>query len=67
MLDKRSPYTLSSTEITRTVACLRYGARLSYRGIYLEYFKALQTREFETGNPHAYGGLQIGTAIPTSK
>jgi lipid A 3-O-deacylase len=67
MLNKRSPYTLSATEITRAVARLRYGVRLSYSGIYLEYFKALQTREFETGKPHAYGGLQIGTAIPTSK
>ncbi len=67
MLDKRSPYTLSATELTRTVARLRYGIRLSYGGIYLEYFKALLTREFETGKPHASGGLQIGTAIATNK
>lgn len=66
MLDKRSPYTHSTTELTRTLARLRYGVRLSYGCIFLEYFKALQTREFETGKSHAYGGLQIGTAIATN-
>lgn len=67
MLDKKSPYTLSSSDITRSVAKIRYGIRLSYGGIFLEYFKVLLSREFETGKPHAYGGLQIGTAIATSK
>jgi lipid A 3-O-deacylase len=65
LLDKRSPYTLSAAQLTRTIASLRYGVRLSYGGIFLEYFKAVLTREFETGKPHAYGGIQIGTAIPT--
>ncbi len=67
MLDKKSPYRLSSSDITRAVAKLRYGVRISYGGIFLEYFKVLLSREFETGKPHAYGGLQIGTALPTSK
>lgn len=67
MLDNRSPYTLSASEFTSAVAKLKYGVRLSYGGIFLEYFKAMLTREFETGKPHAYGGLQVGTAIHTSK
>ena len=67
MLDNRSPYTLSASEFTRAVAKLRYGVRLSYGGIFLEYFKAMLTREFEPGKPHAYGGLQVSTAIHTRK
>ncbi len=63
ILDNRSPHTLATSEITPSIATIRYGVRLSYRSIHLEYFKALQTREFKQGKPHSYGGLQISTSI----
>ncbi len=58
-----NPYVLSASEITRSIASFRYGIRVSYGRIFLEYFKAWQTREFEKGKPHSYGGIQIATAL----
>lgn len=66
LFEKRSPYTLSETDISRTVANLRYGLRISYRSIFLEYFRTTLSREFNTGHPHTYGGFQIATSIATN-
>jgi len=67
MLDKGSPFTLSAAQLTLTIAYFRHGVCLSYSGIFLEYFRAMLTREFDTGIPHVFGGIQIGTAITTNK
>jgi hypothetical protein len=58
-----SPYTLSAQEIERLTFQFNYGAVLSFRSLYLEYFQTFLTREFETGLQHRWGGIRIGVAF----
>ena len=59
MFNHSSPYIIDAKNINNGVLINRCGFVFSYKGIYLEYFKTFQTREFQTGKPHAWGGVQI--------
>lgn len=62
-LFNRSIYSLPTKDIERLIADNRLGFVIRYGGIYLEYFQAQLTREFATGNPHAWGGVLIGVGF----
>lgn len=59
-LFSRSIYTIPSGNITHFTADNRMGIVLRYGGAYIEYFRGFLTREFTTGNDHAWGGMMIG-------
>jgi lipid A 3-O-deacylase len=58
-----SPYTISSSDISRITFEGNYGGVLSFGAIYLEYFKTVITKEFETGSYHRWGGVRVGVKL----
>lgn len=58
-----SPYTISSRDIERVTFQNHFGLVLRYRGLYLEYSRALTTREFKGARSHKWGGFRIGFTI----
>ena len=60
---RNNTYTVSSSSITRFTGENKLGFVLRYGGIYLEYYQAQLTREFTTGNPHAWGGVLLGVGF----
>ncbi len=68
LFNHSSPYTLSARDITRVTFQNRFGFVVIYKGLYLEYFQSLLSHEFETGNYHVWGGVQIAVGLsPTRK
>jgi len=63
MFDHASPYTISSSQLSRVVFDNRAGAVLTYKGIYLQYYYAYQSKIFQTGLTHWWGGFSIGTRL----
>lgn len=58
-----SPYTLDADEISRIVFEDNFGAVITIRKIYLEYYQSWITKEYKTGKSHRWGGLKIGLII----
>lgn len=58
--NRRSPYILSATEISRFVARGVLTLHFSTRGAFAGINYTALTREFRTGTPHAWGGLYAG-------
>ncbi len=63
LFNHSSPYTISSDQIERFTLQANYGAVLLYRRVYLEYFKTIISKEFETGLYHRWGGIRIGVKL----
>ncbi len=63
LTDRRSPYTIPDGSLSRIVFRNRLGFCLSYRRVFLEYFQAVVTPEFETSHSHGYGGIQVAFGI----
>lgn len=60
LFNRNSPYTLPYSEVEKFTAQHNYGIVLQYRSLFLEYSKAMITREFATGHSHRWGGFKIG-------
>ena len=60
LFNNNSPYTISSGEIERITFQGNYGAVFQYRSLFLEYFKTIISKEFETGLYHRWGGIRVG-------
>lgn len=60
IINRTSPYILSSNEIAHTTAQFNYGTVFSYKRIYLEYHQTRITKSFNNSRPHAWGGISIG-------
>ncbi len=61
LINRQSPYTISAQGVKRFTAQGNVGIVLQTRKLYLEYSRALITREFETGEvPAGWGGIKIG-------
>ncbi len=60
LFNNKSPYTISSGEITRFTGQFNYGLVLQTKTLYFEYSRTVLTREFESGNPTKWGGIRIG-------
>ncbi len=63
LFNHSSPYTISSDQIERFTLQASYGAVFQYRRVYLEYFKTIISKEFETGLYHRWGGIRIGVKL----
>ncbi len=63
LLNKTSPYTISPKDITPFVFQNRFGFVAVYRRIWLEYFQSLVSSEFQGGNYHVWGGVQIAFGL----
>ena len=63
LLNKTSPYTIPAAQVTRFTLQNRAGFVISWQRVYLEYFLTQLTREFSTGKPHAWGGVQIAFGL----
>ena len=59
LFNHSSPYTIPSKDINRVTYRNRLGIVGTYQKITLEYFQSFITREFETGKPNAWGGIQF--------
>ena len=60
MFNKKSPYTISNSEIERLTAQVNFGMIIQTRTLYFEYSRALITREFEVGKSSKWGGIKVG-------
>ncbi len=63
LFNRSSPYTIPAGEVTRVTYRNRLGIVGTYKRLALEYFQSFITREFETGKPHAWGGIQVACGI----
>lgn len=61
--DKRSPYVINASQISRITFQNRLGFVVNYLGFHFEYFQAFLSTEFKTGNYHVWGGIQIAHSL----
>jgi lipid A 3-O-deacylase len=60
LFNRSSPYTISSTDINRTVFQGNTGIVFRINTVQLEYFQTYITKEFKTGEDHVWGGIRVG-------
>lgn len=60
VFNKKSPYTLSASEINRFTLQNQIGLMIHRRNISIELSESFLSREFKTGRSHIWGGLGIG-------
>ena len=63
LFNKSSPYTISAGEIERITFQANYGLVIEFHALYIEYFKTIISKEFETGLYHRWGGIRIGVKL----
>lgn len=63
IFNRSSIYVINPRDLTRVVLHNRFGAVISYKRIYVEYFQTYLSNEFQTGRYHVWGGLQIAFGI----
>ena len=63
LFNRRSPYTLSGSEINRFTFQHNYGIVLKVRKLYAEYYRTHLSREFKTGRTHVWGGVKLGISF----
>lgn len=63
LLNRKSPYTLKTSEINRFTFQNSMGVVLSIRNLYIEYYKTFLSKEFKSGKTHQWGGIKIGVAF----
>jgi lipid A 3-O-deacylase len=60
LFNRSSPYTLPLSAINCLVFQGNVGIVFKIKSIQFEYFQSLLTKEFETGEAHAWGGIRVG-------
>lgn len=60
IFNKKSPYTISNSEMERITAQANFGMILQTRTLYFEYTRTLITREFKPSYSSKWGGIKIG-------
>lgn len=63
LFNKRSPYTLSSSDLVRAVFRNNWGIVAKLGKVYLEYYQSYMTKEFQSGLEMHNGGIQLGIAL----
>lgn len=63
IFNKKSPYTISNSDIERFTAQTNFGIILQTKTLYFEYSRALITREFKPSYSSKWGGIKIGFSI----
>ena len=60
VFNRDSPYTISAAAVERLTGQFDFGLIIQTRTLYFEYTRSLITREFESGQASAWGGVNIG-------
>jgi hypothetical protein len=60
MFNKKSPYTLSASEISGFTLQNQVGLMIQHKNIFIELSESFLSKEFKTGRSHIWGGLGIG-------
>lgn len=60
LLNRKSPYTISSSNIERFVGQHNFGVVVQTKTLYFEYTTTDSTKEFSTGKAASWGGIKIG-------
>ena len=60
VFNRASPYTIQSRGLNRLTMYNKFGIVLTFRHLYLEYYRTGLTEEFMTSLYHRTGGLQLG-------
>ncbi|WP_370511498.1 lipid A deacylase LpxR family protein [Flavobacterium sp. GT3R68] len=60
LFNRTSPYTIENSDIERFTAQVNYGIVFQIKSLYLEYSRAVITREFEAGHSGKWGGVKVG-------
>ena len=63
LINNKSPYTISSSDIERVTGRFNYGIILKTKTLYFEYTRSVITREYATGNSYKWGGIKIGFTL----
>ncbi|HXS36681.1 MAG TPA: lipid A deacylase LpxR family protein [Flavipsychrobacter sp.] len=53
-------YVISPRDVSTITFQNRFGAVLTYKRLYVEYYYTFITKEFNTGKPHQTGGITVG-------
>ncbi len=60
IINRESPYTISSNNLHRITAQNNYGVVIQTRSMFFEYSRSVITREFSTGRASGWGGIKLG-------
>jgi lipid A 3-O-deacylase len=60
MFNRTSPYSISATSLTHITFQNNFGVVFRIRKLYLEYSRAILSKEFKTGISHSWGGVGVG-------
>ena len=60
LFNRDGPYTISGDKVERITGQFDFGLILKTRTLYFEYTRSLITKEFESGQASAWGGVNIG-------
>jgi lipid A 3-O-deacylase len=63
VFNRSSPYTIKASGITRVTLENRFGIAVNYRRVAVEYFQSYVSPEFNTGNYHVWGGVQLSFGL----
>ncbi|MEO5563044.1 MAG: lipid A deacylase LpxR family protein [Chitinophagaceae bacterium] len=63
LFNRKSPYIISSNDMTRLTLQGDYGIVVRFSSMYLEYCQSFITKEFNTGHLHRWGGIRIGVGL----
>ena len=63
VFNKRSPYTISSGNISRVTFQADAGIIVNFKKLFLSYTQSYLTKEFNTGHYHRWGGISAGYAF----
>jgi lipid A 3-O-deacylase len=60
LCNQKSPYTIASSNIERSVAQHHFGLVVQTKTLYFEYTSTDITREFASGTATIWGGIKVG-------
>jgi lipid A 3-O-deacylase len=63
VFNQSSPYTIAANDISRITGQINYGVVVTFNSMYLEYYKAAITKEWESGMTHRWGGIRVGVKL----
>jgi len=63
LLNRKSPYTIPSSQIARVTAQTTAGIVFNFRKVSLSYSKSYLTKEFDTGKKHDWGEISVGIIL----
>jgi len=63
IFNNSSPYTITPGDMERFTLQNHFGIILRYKALYLEYSRAMLSREYKAGHSHKWGGFRIGFTI----